>query len=235
MNKTIPVLLMLLLFLIPACNGNGDNKGNFPDDFNSLSDKQKVTYMMQHVPADSVARFIIYAALGKVDGVRIDTLNNATLMAYESYSDTALQSFSWEFDRLSEELPLHDKRRLRMLVGSEDPQRLGLTLGLEYMNQIRIKEMTASRVAQELEAFKKACVDDPDVYARFIIGFRTVLRYDRNSDMPKEIYSTFLNYDEPAVQDYYSRNKSVPVPEVETDTVVTDSVQIDSVTARENQ
>ena len=205
---------MALVILIPACGGKGGDNGEFPEGFSSLSDEQKVVYMMEHVPADSVARFIIYASLGKIEGVRIDTLNNATLKAYETYTDTALQTFSWEFDRISEELSLHDKMRLRALVGSEDPQGLGLTLGLEYLNQIRVKGMSADDVMTELKELKKASANDPDTYARFLIGFRTVLRYDKNSDMPKEIYSRFLNYDEQAIEEYYSRNKAsggVPV------------------------
>lgn len=204
---------MLLLIFIPACSGKGGDHNDFPKDFNSFSDQQKVAYMMDHAPADSVARFIIYASLGKIEGIRIDTINNATLTAYENYKDTALQTFSWEFDRLSEELPLPDKMKLRSLVGAEDPQGLGLTLGLEYLNQIRVKGMTAKDVLAELNELKKACADDPDLYARFIIGFRTVLRYDKNSDMPKDIYTTFLNYDEEAVQEYYKRNKYKPAPE----------------------
>lgn len=223
MKKTIPLLIVLLLTLVTACGGKGNKGGNFPDEFATMTDQQKVAYMMEHVPADSVARFIIYASLGKIDGVRIDTINIATLTAYENYTDTALQSFSWEFDRLSEELPLADKMRLRALVGQEDPQGLGLTLGLEYMNQIRVKEMTAAEVKKELQQLKKACSGDPDTYARFLIGFRTVLNYDRNSDMPREIYNTFLNYDEEAVQEYYSRNKAVKEPapvEEEADTVI---------------
>lgn len=208
MKKLLPILLMTVVLIVPACGGKGGNTNSFPDDFNSLPDGQKVEYLMQHASADSVARFIIYAALGKVDGVSIDTLNNATLKAYETYTDTALQTFSWEFDRVAEELPLPEKMKLRMLVGAEDPQGLGLTLGLEYMNQIRVKGMTANEVAAELGELKRACADAPDVYARFIIGFRTVLRYDKNSDMPKEIYTRFLNYDEEAVEDYHARNKA---------------------------
>lgn len=207
-KRALPLALMALILIIPACGGKNKNANAFPDGFASLSDEQKVVYMMEHASADSVARFIIYAALGKIDGVRIDTLNNASLKAYETYTDTALQTFSWEFDRVAEELPLHDKMRLRALVGAEDPQGLGLTLGLEYMNQIRVKGMTADDVVKELQELKKASADDPDLYARFLIGFRTVLRYDKNSDMPKEIYTRFLNYDEDAVEEYYSRNKS---------------------------
>lgn len=207
-KRFIPVALMALILIVPACGGKDKNAGTFPDGFASLTDEQKVVYMMEHASADSVARFIIYASLGKIEGVKIDTLNNASLKAYETYTDTALQTFSWEFDRVAEELPLHDKMRLRALVGAEDPQGLGLTLGLEYMNQIRVKGMTADEVLKELQELKKASTDDSDLYARFLIGFRTVLRYDKNSDMPKEIYTRFLNYDEEAIQDYYKRNKS---------------------------
>ncbi|MBD5275761.1 MAG: hypothetical protein HDS37_06640 [Bacteroides sp.] len=209
MKRFIPAAVMALIFLIPACGGKGGDTDVFPEGFASLTDEQKVAYMMEHASADSVARFIIYASLGRIDGVRIDTLNNATLKAYETYTDTALQTFSWEFDRVAEELPLHDKMHLRALVGSEDPQGLGLTLGLEYMNQIRVKGMTADEVMAELQELKRASADDPDMYARFLIGFRTVLRYDRNSDMPAEIYRRFLDYDEEAIDAYYSRNKAV--------------------------
>lgn len=208
MKRFLPAAIMAVVLLIPACGGKHADEGDFPQGFASLSDEQKVVYMMEHAPADSVARFIIFASLGRIEGVKIDTLNNATLKAYETYTDTALQSFSWEFDRISEELPLHDKMRLRALVGSEDPQGLGLTLGLEYMNQIRVKGMTADEVEEELKALKKASVDDPDMYARFLIGFRTVLRYDKNSEMPKDIYTRFLDFDEEAIEAYHARNKA---------------------------
>lgn len=234
MKRLIPIILMSLLMMVPACSGNGNDTNSFPEDFNSLSDEQKVAYIMENAPADSVARFIIYASLGKIEGVRIDTLNNATLKAYETYTDTALQTFSWEFDRIAEELPLPDKMKLRALVGAEDPQGLGLTLGLEYMNQIRVKGMTANDVLAELRELKNACKDEPDIYARFIIGFRTVLRYDKNSDMPKDIYDTFLNYDEDAVQEYYARNKTV-VPTTEADSLTTsDDLREEEVSATDS-
>lgn len=244
MKRFLPILVMALILMIPACGGKKTDVNAFPEGFESLSDEQKVVYMMEHASADSVARFIIYAALGKIDGVRIDTLNNATLKAYETYTDTALQTFSWEFDRMGEELPLPDKMRLRALVGAEDPQGTGLKLGLEYMNQIRIKGMTADEVMAELKELKRALADDADTYARFLIGFRTVLRYDRNSDMPKEIYERFLNYDDEAIKEYHSRNKSaagvpvtlpdsIPIDEhpegVETSLTPTEAVAIDSI------
>lgn len=213
MKRTLHTILMAsiiaTLSLTVACGKKGSGGGNFPEGFNSLTDTQKVEYMMNNAPADSVARFIIYASLGKIPDATIDSISIATLYAYENYTDTALQAFSLEFDKLSEELPIYDKMRLRALVGAEDPQRLGLTLGLEYMNQIRIKEMSAADVKKELVQFKKACADNPDLYARFLIGFRTVLRHDVHSDMPKEIYDTFLNYDEAAVEEYKARNKAL--------------------------
>lgn len=212
MKRTLHTILALAIIatlsLTVACGKKGSGNGNFPEGFNSKTDTQKVAYMMEQASADSVARFIIYASLGKIPDAKIDSISIATLYAYENYTDTALQAFSLEFDRLSEELPIYDKMRLRTLVGAEDPQRLGLTLGLEYMNQIRIKEMTVDEVKKELAQFKKACADDPDLYARFLIGFRTVLKYDVHSDMPKEIYNTFLNYDEAAVEEYRARNKA---------------------------
>lgn len=243
MKIFMPAAMLMLLFLLPACSGKKGTDNQFPKDFNSLPDIGKVSYMMQHAEPDSVARFIIYASLGKIKGVTIDTISNATLHAYESYSDTDLQTFSEEFDRVSEMLPLGEKMKFRFLVGAEDPQGLGLTLGLEYMNQIREKKLSVSQVKAELAEMKKACASDPDIYPRFLIGFRTVLRYDRNADMPAGIYSTFLTYDEEAVQEYYKRNKasrqadqrldsdSIQAPDTEENTPAIQDIQSSDSTA----
>ncbi len=82
MNRIIPILMMTALMLTAACGGKGGDSNGFPENFSSLTDEQKVTYMMQHVSSDSVARFIIYAALDKMPGIRIDSLNISTLKAY---------------------------------------------------------------------------------------------------------------------------------------------------------
>ena len=58
MKKLIPVIVMAFIFLIPACGGKKGEASAFPDGFASLSDEQKVVYMMEHASADSVARFI---------------------------------------------------------------------------------------------------------------------------------------------------------------------------------
>lgn len=199
-KRLFPSLLVVLLpaaaILLPACSGGGKNeKEGFPEGFNSRSDREKVSYVMEHASPDSVARFICMAALGKVPGVKIDTVAMATLYAYENYKDSTLALFSSEYDSFSSSLPLADKMRLYKLVGEIDPQGLGYDLGLHYVDRIREKKMTVDQVKQEIEALRKACADDSDTFTRFLVGFKTVLGVDRGKDLSPEIYEAFINYE----------------------------------------
>ena len=69
------------------------------------------------------------------------------------------------------------------MAGVEDPQGLGLQLGLEYMQSVRENNLSVDDVKRELKAFKQACGNDSNTYKRFIIGFRTVLEADSGRDM----------------------------------------------------
>lgn len=181
--------------LMAGCSGKGGDAGSFPADFNSLSDGERVAYVMDNASPDSVARFICLAALGKVPGAKIDTLATASLYAYEHYSDSTLTIFSDEFDRFSSSLPLPDRMRIMALSGLIDPQGLGYELGLHYVDQIRERKMNTAEVKAEIEALRKACADDPKTFSRFLTGFKTVLRLDRGKDLDAEVYEAFINYE----------------------------------------
>ncbi|MDE7160241.1 MAG: polysaccharide deacetylase family protein [Muribaculaceae bacterium] len=189
------VLPMLLAGVMTACGGKGGEAGAFPKNFNSLSDEQRVAYVMENASPDSVARFICLAALGKVPGARIDTLATASLYAYEHYSDSTLTIFSDEFDRFSSSLPLPDRMRIIAQSGLVDPQGLGYELGLHYVDRIRESRMTPAQVKEEIEALRKACKDDPKTFTRFLTGFKTVLKLDRGKDLDAAVYDTFINYE----------------------------------------
>lgn len=165
-----------------------------PDNFNALPDTAKVAYMMETVGPDSVARFICDAALGKREGLKIDTLTVASAYAYEHYTDSCLVVFSQEIDSYSTNLPLADKMSLYSMAGQEDPQRMGYELGLEYVSYIRDHKMSAEDVKREINAFKTACGEDSLTYIRFIKGFKTVLQADRGKDLSEAIYNEFINY-----------------------------------------
>ena len=180
---------------VAACGGKGSDGSSFPEGFNTLSDAQRVAYVMEKASPDSVARFICLAALGKVPGAKIDTLATASLYAYEHYSDSTLTIFSDEFDRFSSSLPLPDRMRIIAQAGLIDPQGLGYELGLHYVDQIREQKMTPAQVKEEVEALRKACADDPKTFTRFLTGFKTVLKLDRGKDLDAEIYDTFINYE----------------------------------------
>lgn len=194
MRKGIFTLVGLFL-LMAACGKKEGGKSTFPDNFNSLGDQGKVAWMMENVSPDSVARFICYASLGKIDGTKIDTLATATLYAYENYRDSAAIAFGDEFDRVVNGMPLPDKMRMLAMAGNVDPQALGYELGLEYVGNIRENQKTLDEVENELREFKKACASDTATYQRFLIGFRTVLRVDSGKDINREIYNKFIDYE----------------------------------------
>lgn len=184
-----------LALMLASCGSKSDSASALPANFSSIGDAGRVDYVMNRVTPDSLARFIIYASLGRIEGVRIDSLAIATNHAYERLRGDNLDKFSAEYDAVVEGLPLADKMKIYRLGGSEDPQGLGYRLGLEYMTSIRDGNKSAEDVTRELEEFKKVCGSDTAMYHRFIIGFHTVLEVDHGTDVSEEIYNKFVNYE----------------------------------------
>lgn len=150
--------------------------------------------MMEHAEPDSVARFICSAALGKVPGIKIDTIANAVAFVYQKYSEPQAIAFADAFDQYPNSLPIDQKMKLLMLVGEKDPMQLGYQLGLEYVDEIRKNNMKAADVEAEVEALRKACASDPEMFTRFLKGFQVALRLDQGKDLPDDIYQKFVNY-----------------------------------------
>lgn len=186
--------LLATVTLLASCGGGKKQQGGLPDGFATMGDRARVEYMVAHAAPDSVARYLIYGALGRSDA-KVDTLALATNYAYESLKGEALDKFSAEYDSLVESLPLEDKMRIYVLAGTEDPQRLGYSLGLEYLGTIRDGNKSVADIERELAGFKRACGQDTATYRRFIIGFRTVLDMDRGKDLPDDVYKKFRNYE----------------------------------------
>lgn len=188
MKKTLLPITASLALLLTACGGKDKKSSVFPDNFDKIGDAGRMDYMMKHVSPDSVARFVIDAALGRVPGARIDTMALATSYAYDRYKGDDLENFSLEYEQHIGSLSLSDKMKAYKLGGSEDLQRLGYHLGLEYLGAIREGNMKVADVDRDLQEFRKACGTDTATYSRFLIGFRTVLRMDKGVDVPKDIY-----------------------------------------------
>ena len=190
--KALPGLLA-----VTALSGCGAKNGADSDragEFAGMDDRAKMQYMMQRVAPDSVARFICDAALGKIEGVRIDTLSMAALYAYENYKDADLQTFQIAYDTYADNLPLPDKMHLRKLAASDNPDALGYQLGLEYVNDIRTGRMTGEEIEDEIAAFKKVCDASPEdslTFRRFMTGFKVALDKDGSEGIPKSIYESY--------------------------------------------
>lgn len=196
MKRYFLIAAVCVMAVLGSCKGGKKDSGAaFPEDFNALPDTARVAFVMKNTTPDSAARFICRAALGQIKDAKIDNLGIATSYAYEKYTGKELDSFGDEYDSFVASLPLADKMRMYAMAGVEDPQGLGLQLGLEYMQSIREKNLSVEDVEKELRAFKTACGNDSNTYSRFIIGFRTVLEADSGRDMPKAIYDKFINYE----------------------------------------
>lgn len=192
----IAVLPAMALLALSSCHGGKGSANGLPKGFEKMSDTARVAAMMERVAPDSLARFIIYGALGKNPDAKIDTLAIATNYAYEHLRGDDLNKFANEYDAVIASLPLAEKMKAYLLGGTEDPQGLGYQLGLEYMQSIRDNHKNAAQVESELKEFRKACGNDRDTYRRFIIGFKTVLKVDGNKAVPRDIYNKFINWPE---------------------------------------
>lgn len=187
-----------------SCKSDKTSIQSMPAGFDKMSDNEKVAYMMKHAKPDSVARFICRAALGDMPGIKIDTLANATLYAYEIYKDDDLQTFSQAYDSFSESLPLDRKMTLRKLAALDDPMALGYQLGLEYVNNIRMDKKNAKTVEAEIASLKKVCAENPEdsaTFRRFMKGFEVALVADHGSDVPRAIYDKYAPRPEEEAED----------------------------------
>lgn len=176
-----------ILFIMTGCGQSGNGNGNFPEDFNTRTDQQKIAYVMEAATPDSVARFICYAALGQIDGIRVDSVNQAVMYAYEHYQGADAEAFGREFDRVQDNLPLDSKMRIMKLAGTQDPLGLGLQLGLHYIDRIRDQRLSADDVREEISSFHKACSTDTATYVRFVKGVKAALRADNGHGLSPQI------------------------------------------------
>lgn len=184
---------LVLALVLAGCSGKGGDS-DFPSDFSSRSDSEKVAYMMEAVGPDSVARFICNASLGKLGSVKVDSMSMAVLYAYENYKDAEAQTlFGETLDSMQNSLPLSEKMEILQKVGTEDPMGLGLKLGLEYIQQIRERHITVNDALAEIREFKKACGNDNETYDRFVTGLKVALKENGNRELEPGVYEKLMN------------------------------------------
>lgn len=193
-NTFVIALAVLAMVGAASCGKNKDNAPVYPENFGTIGDSGRVAWMIRNATPDSVARFIIYGSLGRVEGARVDTLAIATNAAYEKLKGDDLDKFGAEYESVMAALSLADKMRVYAAGGTEDPQGLGYRLGLEYLATVRDGSKSVKDVRREIDAFREACGKDTATYRRFLIGFKTVLRVDSGKDVNREVYNTFINY-----------------------------------------
>lgn len=185
-------LFLVILITASGCSKKED-ASKLPDSFNSLSTPDKMEYLMSNMPADSVARVICDAALGKLYNARID-LQDAIIYVYEHYNEDDQVKFDLEYTNYIQQLPLHEKVRLTKIAGLEEIDPYSYGLGLEYVGEIREQHKTEKEITEDLANLQKECKTDPDFYKRFMKGFKTALEYDRHHDFDDKIYNKFITY-----------------------------------------
>lgn len=189
MKNRLSILAMLLICLAAVGCGRHSGDGDFPSDFDEMNDSEKVAYMMKHSEPDSVARFLCKASLGKISGVKIDTLATANLYALEHYKGENLDLYSREFEDYKASLPLADKLKMEKMTGTYDDDAIGYQLGLEYVGYIREKHLGVKDIEKDISRLHK--VADAKTFERFMTGFKVALENDRGKDLPEEIYRRF--------------------------------------------
>lgn len=183
-------VVCLLLFGGAACHKNkSDLKSDFPADFANFTDEQRMEYIMKRAEPDSVARFLFYATLGKIPGVRIDTLANANLYVLETYQGEDLERFVAEFKGMQQTLSLSDMLEFGLITG--DTLTVGYEMGLNYVARIRDRQMKIKQIDQEMAEFRKTCGADTATYTRFLKGFREALKLDRGRDIPAGVFERY--------------------------------------------
>lgn len=201
MMKKLRILTLALsgMAFLSGCSGSGKGRnGDFPKDFDTRSDEEKIAYMMEAVEPDSVARYIANAALGDIPEGKIRSVSAAYNYAYQHYQNQGENQtkFIVEFDNVQNELSLDDKMKIMKAAGQEDPMGLGLRLGLDYYEQLRDKKMTLRQVDEEVAAFRRACGNDTATYVRFIKGFKAALNTDGGKSVDRAVYDKYRSLPE---------------------------------------
>lgn len=189
-KRGLPFVFVILLTLIGCSKKEGNN---LPDNFNNLSNEDKMEFLITNLPPDSTANLICNIAMGKVHNARIE-LQSALLYAYEKYDESDLVAFQLALQQYQNSLPLHEQVRITKLLGMEDMDQYGYNLGLSYVGLIRAEQKDIKTITDELQKLQKECKSDPDFYVRFMKGFKTALKYDRHHDLNDKIYLKFISY-----------------------------------------
>lgn len=193
-RKALIGLGVASIALVGGCGKNSESgESATVSKFEKMTDSEKVAYVMRTETPDSVARFVMNAALGRIKGVKIDTLAMAELYVYSNYNAEKQDQYAEEANRLREQLTLSQKMLLFKKGSTDDPVSFGLDLGLSYLSRIREHNLSVKDIEKEIKEFKKECGNDTATYRRFTTGFTEALRQDKDKDVKKEIYDRFIN------------------------------------------
>ncbi|MBD5283859.1 MAG: hypothetical protein HDS31_04565 [Bacteroides sp.] len=170
-----PMLAACALFVC-ACGGDKTSAEATVAPGANASDKEKVQYIAQTCGPDSLARFICYAALGKSNDGKIDSLAMAQLYALEIYQadDEKIARFSRVFDETVESLPLADSYRLTEMTGTLDDTQMPIDLGLHYGAKVKRDKIDPARVKTDTASLAR--IVDPHFFELFQKAFDTAIK-----------------------------------------------------------
>lgn len=189
-------VVFILMATVSCHRSQKDEDGSLPANFATMTDGERMAYMMRRVEPDSVARFLCYASLGRVPGAKIDTLAIAYLYAVENYRGADNDRFGAAFEFVLKELSLEDKMHTQLALGLSDTLQVGYELGLGYVGQIRSHNLKPAEIDRQISSFRSACGGDTATYKRFVKGFRTALAVDSGKDLSADIYRKYIDMPE---------------------------------------
>lgn len=213
------LLFFMLTFLLVGCGSKqGEVSSGEAKKMGNMTDRELMAYMMRNAEPDSVAGFLLQAALDHVQGVKIDTLANAYLYTLDNYKGEDADKFAIAFETKRAELQLADNMRMQFRLNLADTLQVGYSLGLEYVGTIRRKGLKAKDIDKEIADFRKAC--DEYTFRRFVKGFKLGLEEDKGKDFPADIYKRYINMWPEFAMD--SAGVVAPAPEIPAEEIMAD-------------
>ena len=144
---------------------------------------------MNHVAADSLARYICESAISEDTSGSIKSINEAVLYAYINYPDSLKKVFGSELDNYTNSLPVSKRVKLYYLAGKDDPIRLGYKVGKEYVASISDTLGCSTNLKEEIKAYNTVSKNDSSFMDRFMTGLSTALNAAGMGEVILEIKS----------------------------------------------
>ena len=162
--KCLSGLIFLCICLLCSCGGNKANP--FPSEFKEFTEDEKIQWLTENLPADSVARIICNNSSGLDSVIYINDFSVFVSNLYSKYDAENKDKFGEELNRYAASMPSQYKMKLYMLASQDNPRQLGY----RYAEDCDANKTEPAAIEADLAALKTICGSNPGFYTGFING-----------------------------------------------------------------